>query len=150
MVDGEGLLTTWMVGFANQLGPKLEIARAASPGAESPSAWAQDVRDQLSPAVALLGGEAAAELAGHDIRGSTASVYVRSWDAPTMKALRLVPAREGQISVRSAFAPHMEDPSDRRIVDPLVVLAEVAAIPDERLDGARAALRALVSSRMRR
>lgn len=146
VVDVEGMLSTWLVGFADRLAPKLEITRAASPGAASPASWAQGMLAQFAPDTALLGGEAAAMFAGHPLRGNTATVYVRVWDADTMKRLRLVPAREGAIVVRGAFAPHLEDPDDPRLVDPLVVLGELTAIPDERLDETRAALRAAVAS----
>lgn len=149
IIDRPGMLAGWLAGFANQLGPKLEITRALAPGTSGPSTWAREVWGELLPGVDLLGGEAAAELAGHDIRGSTASVYVQAWNTATMKRLRLVPVRDGPISVRSAFAPHMEDPNDQRLVDPLLVLADVAAIPDERLDVTRAALMAIVSARVR-
>ena len=150
LTDVQGMLSGWLTGFADRLAPKLEIARAMPPGTDSPAAWARAVASDLSPDSGLLGGEAAAEFAAHDLRGTTASVYVRRWDAPTMKRLRLMPSPRGTVSVRSAFAPHIEDPSDPRLVDPLIVLAELYAIPDERLDATRAALQKSVLSRIAR
>lgn len=147
LVDPHGMLSAWVHGFADQLSPKLEIARATHPGADSPGAWAKSVLGSFSPARGLLGGEVAAEVSGHNIRGGAASVYVRSWDVATMRHLRLAPAPEGAISVRSAFSPAMHDPDDHRLVDPLIVLGEIASIPDERLDDTRAALRSAVSAR---
>jgi hypothetical protein len=147
LVDPDGMLSAWVHGFADQLSPKLEIARATHPGAESPSTWAKTVSSSFSPERGLLGGEVAAEVSGQSIRGGTASVYVRSWDAATMRHLRLAPSPDGAIVVRSAFSPAMDDPNDHRLVDPLVVLGEVASIPDERLDDTRAALRSAVSAR---
>lgn len=148
LTDPEGLLEAWLVGFSGQLAASVEIARAMSPGALSPASWAKGVAEHLAPDFALLGGEAAAELAGHGIRGETASVWVSGWDADTMRRLRLVPTRDGKILVYRAFAPGMGDPADARLADPLLVLAELAAIPDERLDETRDALRALVTRRL--
>lgn len=148
VTDPEGLLEAWLVGFSGQLAASVEITRAMSPGASNPASWARGVAEHLDPGFALLGGEGAAELAGHGIRGETASVWVRRWDADTMRRLRLVPAREGNILVYRAFASSMVDPLDSRLADPLVVLAEVAAIPDERLDEARDALHAFVTRRL--
>lgn len=147
LVDPEGLLSAWLSGFADRLGPKLVLGRAAAPGAATPEAWGRSVVDRLSPDVGLLGGEVAATIAGLPLHGATGSVYVRAWDAATMKRLRLAPTADGAITIRSAFAAHLEDPSDPRLADPLLVLAEVASIPDERLDYTRAMLRERVSAR---
>lgn len=150
LANAEGLIASWLQGFADRLAPRLEIARATSPGIASPTGWARAVVDRCSPADGLLGGEGAAEILGYDLRGSTASVYVQAWDSSTMKRLRLVPARDGAISVRTAFAPRIEDARDDRLVDPLILLAEISAIPDERLDETRSALRQVVVTRLRR
>ncbi|MEQ1502454.1 MAG: type IV toxin-antitoxin system AbiEi family antitoxin [Myxococcota bacterium] len=145
ITDAHGLAAAWVAGFADRLGPKLVLARAACPGAPSVEAWARSVVDRVSPD--LLGGEAAAMVADLPLRGPTGSVYVRAWDAATMKRLRLAPSADGPITVRSAFAPSLGDPVDPRLADPLLVLAELSALPDERLDETRAALRERVSAR---
>jgi len=148
VTDPQGLLEAWLVGFSGQLAASVEITRAMSPGMSSPASWAEGIAQHLGPGFALLGGEGAAELAGHGLRGETASVWVRAWDADTMRRLRLVPARQGTIRVYRSFAPHMDDPADARLADPLLALAELSAIPDERLDHARDALRAIVLRRL--
>ena len=143
--DAQGLVAAWVAGFADRLGPKLVLARATPPGAPSVEVWARGVADRVSRD--LLGGEAAAMVGGMPLRGPTGSVYVGAWDAAAMKRLRLAPSAHGPITVRSAFAPSLGDPADPRLADPLLVLAELSALPDERLDETRAVLRERVSAR---
>ena len=146
IVQPEALLSSWLTGFVDHIQPRIALARATAPG-KTPADWAREVATNTQ-GTHLIGGELGAELGGQEIRGTTGSVYVTAWDAATLRRLRLVPTPQGAIAVRRPFAPDLADPTDPRLVDPLIVLAEVAAIPDERLDGTRASLRKLVSARI--
>ncbi len=150
LVAPEAMLSAWLHGFTDQVLASLELSRATHPGADTLRTWSASVLDQFSPTVGLLGGEGAAEVAGNNIRGASASVYVCRWDAATMRSLRLAPSPTGAISVRPMFAPNLHDPDDPRLVDPLLVLGELSAIPDERLDATRASLRAAITARFTR
>ena len=141
------LLDGWLAGYADRLGPRNAMTSAVSPGSQSAMAWARSLPDRVEPDEVLLGGEVAAELAGLDIRGTTGTVHVRGWGRERLGELRLIPAATGPITVYSAFAPRMSDPADPQLVDPLVVLAELSVMPDDRLDAARSELRARVLAR---
>jgi hypothetical protein len=135
------LLDGWLAGYADRLGPRNVLTRAGSPGAPSAVAWAASLPDRVPLGEVLLGGEAAAELAGLDIRGTTSTVHMRGGGLERLGELRLIAAVTGPITVYSAFAPRMADPANPRLVDPLVVLAELSVLPDDRLDAARFELR---------
>lgn len=149
VVDAPALLMGWTIGFTNQLSSKLVISRADPPGGASVERWARDLHDTFGPGHALLGGEAAAAACGHALRPVTASVYVREWTPETMRLVRLLPSPRGAVAVRKAFAPGVHDPDHSSVADPLLLLAELTTIPDERLDTTRAALRERVLARAR-
>lgn len=144
VVQPEALLSSWLTGFVDHIAPRIELGRATSHGS-TPLEWA---RALPSATRALLGGELAADIDGREIRAATASIYVPAWDAATLRTLRLAPTPTGPIAVRRRFAPELADPSDARLVDPLIVLAEITAIPDERLDATRKRLRDVVLKRI--
>jgi len=141
IVAPERLLDGWTQGFAWDLAPKLIIARAKPVGA-SVRAWAEAARPTFTAAGALLGGALATEWSGHPIHAEDTTVWVEAWNAETMRSLRLVPVTSGGFAVRSWFAADLENATHPGLAHPLVLLGELAADGDARLEEARASLRA--------
>jgi hypothetical protein len=59
-----------------------------------------------------------------------------------MRSLRLVPVTSGGFAVRSWFGADLENATHPGLAHPLMLLGELAADGDGRLDEARASLRA--------
>lgn len=147
IVDLDGMLDSWIEGYVSRLGPDLELDRAKWTGVPDAPAWAASVDARDGWGGDLVAGDVGAARMGCDIAGSTASVYVRDWGPEAMRRLRVVPAREGKLVVRRAFAPDLADPEHPGVVDRLLLAGELAAVPDDRLDDTRAELQRRVRRR---
>ena len=138
------------MGYVDRLGARLHVTQAAAPAHQTLADWLKSKRSKLGPDRALLGGELGAQHLGLNVVAATATIHVRTWDASTLKALQLAPSPRGPITVRRIFGDLNADPDRPQLADPLLLRAELLAIPDERLDACRAELAARVTSMLSR
>lgn len=147
VTDALALWHAWEHGYVDRLGPKLHLTQAVAVGSGTLQQWQQAIEPFLGPDVGLLGGELAAQSLGTDIVAATATLHVPRLDATILRALRIVPAKEGPITVRQRFGDLDHDDIEPHRADPMLIRAELLSIPDERLDETRSALARLIEQR---
>lgn len=139
IIDPDALISAWEMGYVDRLVSKLTLTNAV-PGHSTLQQWATTLTPIKFNGSDLLGGELAAQLLGLDIIASTATVHVSSWDAETMRRLRLIPSPKGPVRVLRAFGSRNPSRDLPHFADPLLIRGELLLIPDERLNSARSDL----------
>jgi hypothetical protein len=130
-LDATELWRAFEHGYVDRLARKVEVGRFR-PLVDLQS-WLAQVEVHLGPDM-LLGGAAAAQRLGLDIQAATAALHVSSWDAATLRRMRLVPDASGPVVVRSQFGTVN---GDGPLVRPILLRAELLLERDERLDASR-------------
>ena len=130
-------------GYARVLRPKLVIGRFRAAEA-APEAFLARLRADMPPGVryALSGGQAA-DLLQHFYRGPEVSMFVAPWGRTVGQRLRLLPDRDGPITVLNAFGETVfwEEHGQHAIAPPWLIYVELLRSSDPRAHEAAAELR---------
>jgi hypothetical protein len=121
-------------GYAQVLRPKLVVGRFRPPEKTS-----EQFLDRLRISVpsnvryALTGGAAAAVLQ-HFYRGPETTIFLEPWDVDTIKNLRLLPDREGPVTILRAFGDVVfgKQHGGHTVAPPWLVYAELLNTDDPR------------------
>lgn len=132
LVRKQQLMDRWVATFPNQLRPKLVLGKYA---ATDPNWWKQA---RIGEFQAYWGAEiAGARLTGY-LKPEIATVYARENPGRFLAAHRLRTDRAGNVEVLEAFWDPQCDWTDKEIVPPLLVYADLLATRDDRnIDTAR-------------
>lgn len=130
-------------GYAQVLRPKLVLGRFRAPEAE-PEAFLARLRRDAPPGLryALTGGPAAA-LLQHYYRGTEVPVFLTPWASTVPRQLRLLPDRNGPITILNAFGELVfwEQRSHQMLAPPWLIYAELLSSDDPRAHEAARELR---------
>jgi hypothetical protein len=130
-------------GYAQVLRPKLVIGRFRAAEA-APEAFLARLRRDLPPGLryALSGGQAA-DLLQHFYHGPEVSIFVAPWGRDVAQRLRLLPDRDGPITVLNAFgeAVFWQERGQHMLAPPWLIYAELLRSNDARSHEAAAELR---------
>jgi hypothetical protein len=129
-------------GYAQVLRPKLVVGRFRA--AEAPDAFLARLRRGLPSGVryALTGGQAA-DLLQQFYHGPEVSIFVTPWGRTVAQRLRMLPDRDGPITVLNAFgeAVFWEERGKHMLAPPWLIYAELLCSNDARAIEAGAELR---------
>jgi Transcriptional regulator, AbiEi antitoxin, Type IV TA system len=139
--DMEQLLLS---GYIEVLRPKLFLGRFRSPEANSEAFIARAARDLDSLGVRLSAtGGPAAQLLQRFYRGPETPLFLSDWNPEIQKRLRLLPDRNGPITVLRAFGQPVfwRDVENLSVAHPWLIYAELMSSEDPRAHEAAEELR---------
>jgi hypothetical protein len=136
--DAPAMLERWDEGYADTLRPKLFIRTCRmNPGAKLQDLERQLVKTRLARQV-RIGGELGAALLTKHLKPVTATLHIGQVEADeVMRRMDLLPDRAGDVHLLKGFgtdgALAEQAPKRVRLVDPLLIRAELLVRPDDRL-----------------
>jgi len=95
----EKLLDQWLTAFTDELKPKITQGRYRFVNKEDMNKW----NELQLPGKTVWGGEPAADLITHNLKPREFILYTNENRAELMKELKLAPAREGMVEVRTPY-----------------------------------------------
>ena len=145
IVARAALIEAWRTGFTDRLAPRLDVL-TVRPHPEPLEDWHDRVAAALADRRVIVGGELGARLSGHDVHPTTATLYAANWERGLLGPLRLLPDPTGTVVLRRAFSRYVADEGSE-VVCPLLLLGELSAVADMRLDPTREALMGALAGR---
>lgn len=126
------LMDRWLVGYGDVLRPRLMVGRFAA-AERDPVALEQRIEEALTdvPAWTWGGGAAAFRLTRH-FRGDETVLHVSDPPADLARRLRLLPARDGRVTIVRPPGPVALEGAQPRTAHPLLVYTELMTAGDER------------------
>jgi len=139
-----GVLAERLVfGYALVLRPKLTLG-TFRPAEKTPESFLARLRKDVPPGVRYsLSGGSAADLLQHFYHGSTVTLFLKPSSRATAQELRLLPDREGPITILSAFGDVVfwEEREQHMLAPPWLIYAELMSSTDPRAHEAAQELR---------
>ncbi len=136
LVERAALLRAWDEGYLHTLRAKLFVRTCrARPGTDLDAIVTAIAKAGLEDQVEI-GGELGANLWTRTLRPARAALHLRDVDpADVMRRLELLPDRNGPIDLFAAFGARTPRAPKEKVAkaDPLLVHAELLALPDNRL-----------------
>ena len=120
------LFNRWVTAYPEQLRPKLIIGRYTT----DETVWWKDAK--LQKLNGYMGGEAAAEYLTHYLKPEFITVYVREQPAELQLTFKLKKDPQGNVELLKTFWDVACDWTDNKIVNPILVYADLVATGDPR------------------
>jgi hypothetical protein len=126
------------LGYAQVLRPKLTLGRFR-PAEKSVESFLSRLRKEMPPGVRYsLSGGPAADLLQHFYRGPEVTLFLKPSTGAVAQQLRLLPDREGPITILSAFGDLVfwEEREHHMLAPPWLIYAELLNCKDPRANEA--------------
>ena len=132
-----------VLGYAQILRPKLTLG-TFRPAEKTPESFLARLRKDVPPGVRYsLSGGPAADLLQHFYHGPTVTLFLKPSSRAMVQELRLLPDREGPITILSAFGDLVfwEEREQHMLAPPWLIYAELMSSKDPRAHEAATELR---------